>query len=122
MSVLFFFPHFFANSFCTSISSLIYFFENFIASSIFSSLSSLAPASIITVSLSFPTITRSSSLVSSSVNVGLTINLPSTRPTRTAPIGPAKGISDMESAQDAPFKASMSESFSASVESTIATT
>ena len=49
--------------------------------------------------------------------VGLAMNWPSTRPTRTAATGPAKGMSDTHSAAEAPLMQSMSGSFSPSAES-----
>ena len=49
--------------------------------------------------------------------VGLTTNLPSTRPTRTAPIGPSNGRSESMSDAEAPTIASTSGSFTPSAES-----
>ena len=46
--------------------------------------------------------------------VGLATNLPLTRPTRTAPIGPAKGMSETMSAAEAPLMVRISGSFSPS--------
>ena len=46
-----------------------------------------------------------------SEQVGFATNAPLTRPTRTAPIGPAKGMSDTASAADAPLIERMSGSF-----------
>ena len=48
--------------------------------------------------------------------VGLATNLPSTSPTRTAPIGPSNGIPDRQRATDAPFIARTSGSFCGSAE------
>ena len=54
--------------------------------------------------------------------VGLMTNFPSTRPTRTPAMGPLKGISETERAQDAPIIAAMSGGLSCSTERTVAMT
>jgi hypothetical protein len=82
----------------------------------------LAPASTIMIASRVPETTRSSSDSASWLNVGLTTNSPSIRPTRTAPIGPWNGISLIVSAADAAMVPRMSGSFSWSVDSTVITT
>ena len=66
-----------------------------------------------------PEIMRSISLSAIFSVVGLTMRSPSTRPTRNAAIGPAKGMSDSNSDADAPTMPRMSASFSPSEESTV---
>ena len=58
------------------------------------SVTSSAPPSTITIESSEPATTRSMSVYSSCWKVGLRIQLPSTRPTRTAAIGPFHGTVD----------------------------
>ena len=48
--------------------------------------------------------------------VGFTTNSPSTYAIRVAPMGPSKGMSEIESAADAPMTASTSRVFSRSTE------
>ena len=87
-----------------------------------SSVTSLAPASTITMPSLVPATTRSSLLCLRCGKVGLTMNWPSTRPTRTAATVFSTGISDSASAAPAPVSASTSESFSVSADSTNAIT
>jgi hypothetical protein len=54
--------------------------------------------------------------------VGLMISSPPMRPTRTAAMGPAKGISEISTAVEAPIMARVSGSFSLSMERTVAMT
>ncbi len=51
----------------------------------------------------------------------MTTSFPSMRPTRAPAIGPAKGISEIESAAEAPIMARIPVSFSLSAERTVAT-
>ncbi len=67
-----------------------------------------------------PATTRSRSPSSVCSGEGFTSSSPSSRPTRTAEIGPRKGIGESVSAPDAPTKAAMSGVFSPSAESTVA--
>ncbi len=94
---------------------------NRMASAITSSGRSLAPASTIMIASRVPDTMRSSSESASSVKVGLTTNSPSIRPTRTAPTGPANGISLIVRAADAATVPRTSGSFSWSVERTVTT-
>ena len=87
-----------------------------------SSGSSFAPASTIITASWEPAMVRFSSDFSRCSTVGLMMNCPSTRPTRTPAIGPAHGISETESAQDAPIIAAISGGLSCSTESTVAMT
>ena len=87
------------------------------ASRTMSSGSSRAPASIINTPARVPATTRSSLLSASSAYVGLITKRPSTYPTRVAPIGPSKGMSDIVSAAEAPLIAGMSRGFSMSADS-----
>ena len=94
----------------------------FIASNIISFGISSAPASIIVIF----------SLVAATVNVNLLFSLcsavgfiiisPSTYPTFTAAVGPPNGISEIESAQDAPIILQTSGELSCSTDKTVATT
>ena len=61
------------------------------------------------------------SLRSKSGRTGLTTSFPSMRPTRAPAIGPVKGISEIESAAEAPIMARIPVSFSLSAERTVAT-
>ncbi len=63
-------------------------------------------------------ITTSSVPTAACVYVGLTTSLPSTMVTRTAPMGPAKGMPERHSAAEVPTMASTSGSFSLSAEIT----
>ena len=67
-----------------------------------------------------PATTMSRSLSSSWAKVGLATNSPSRRPTRNAPIGSGKGMSDRLIATEAPMSASTSASFSWSEDMTVA--
>ena len=58
----------------------------------FSSSTSFAPASIMTTPSSVPTTVMLSGLDASWVTVGLMMNVPSTMPTFTAPIGVVNGM------------------------------
>ena len=62
------------------------------------------------------------SLVASWLVVGLITNRPSTRPMRTAAMGPFHGMSESTSAVEAPRRERTSGSFSLSCESTVAIT
>ena len=79
---------------------------------------SWAPPSTLTMESAVPQTMISRSESSSSARVGLATNSPLIRPTRTAPMGPAKGMSDMLRAAEAPIKPKTSASFSPSYEST----
>ena len=78
------------------------------ASSISASVISLAPASTIRIASSVPATIRSSSARECGSSAGLTTNLPSSLPIRTAPICVGNGMSDSASAAEAPFIARMS--------------
>ncbi len=82
------------------------------------SVSSSAPPSTITIESAEPDTTMSTSENSSCWNVGLRIQAPSTRPTRTAAMGPFHGTWDMVSAAEAAVTPSTSASFSWSADST----
>ena len=94
---------------------------NRMASAMTSSGRSLAPASTIMIASRVPETIRSSSESASSLYVGLTTNSPLMRPMRTAPTGPANGISLIVSAADAAMVPRTSGSFSWSVERTVMT-
>ena len=94
---------------------------NRMASAMTSSGRSLAPASTIMIASRVPETIRSSSDSSTWLKVGLTTNSPSIRPIRTAPTGPANGISLIDSAADAATVPRTSGSFSWSVERTVMT-
>ena len=81
----------------------------------------LAPASTIITASRVPATTRSRSLSSSWLVVGLVTNSPLMRPTRTAPMGPRNGMLLTASAAEAPLTARMSGSFSWSALSTVRT-
>ena len=68
-----------------------------------SSETSFAPASIMTIFCIVAATVSSSVLSSRCALVGLMTGLPSTMPTKTPPIGPFHGISEMERAMDAPI-------------------
>ena len=93
-----------------------------IASNITSSGTSFAPASIIAIFSSVPATVNVKSDTSLCASVGFITILPSTNPTFTAAVGPPNGISDIESAADAPIIAATSGELSCSTESTVATT
>ncbi len=76
------------------------------------SVSSSAPPSTITIESREPDTVRSTSENSSCWKVGLRIQAPSTRPTRTAAIGPFQGTLDIWSAAEAAVTPSTSASFS----------
>ena len=78
------------------------------ASSISASVISFAPASTIRIASSVPATIRSSSDSGMSASSGLTTNLPSSLPIRTAPTCVGNGMSDRASAAEAPFIARMS--------------
>ena len=69
-----------------------------------------------------PAITRSSSDSAMRLMGGLTTTLPSSRPMRTAPTGPAHGTSEITIAVDAPLIERIVGSFSWSTDSTVDTT
>ena len=94
---------------------------NRMASAMTSSGRSLAPASTIMIASRVPETIRSSSDSSTWLKVGLTTNSPSIRPIRTAPTGPANGISLIVRAADAATVPRTSGSFSWSVERTVMT-
>ena len=87
------------------------------AATITSSGTSSAPASTIRMASRVPAMRRSRSDLSISAKVGLAMNWPSTRPTRTAATGPFQGMSEIIMAADAALMARMSNGFSASAES-----
>ena len=94
----------------------------FIASSIMSFGISSAPASIIAIFSLVPATVKVSLLFFLCSSVGFRIIFPSTYPTLTAAVGPPKGISEIERAQEAPIIAHTSGELSWSTESTVATT
>ena len=84
------------------------------ASSICGSDTSLALASTMVMCSAVPATTRLRSLVSSCAGVGLSTGVPSTSPTRTAPVGPSHGSGLTWSAALAATMPRMSGSFSSS--------
>ena len=70
-----------------------------------SSLTWRAPASIIMIESRVPATIKSSVLSSICWIVGLSVSSPSTVPTRTQPMGPSNGASEIVSAADAAFTA-----------------
>ncbi len=80
------------------------------------------PPSTMVIPSRFPAMIRSMSLSSNSAVVGLQMRDPSTRPTRTPPTGPWKGISETVRAADAPIIPRTAGSFSWSAERTVAMT
>ena len=66
--------------------------------------------------------TRSRSVCSRCLAVGLAMSCPPTRPTRMPAMGPLKGMSETISAAEAPVMPWMSPSFSGSEEMTLAMT
>ena len=87
-----------------------------IASNIVSSGTSFAPASIITTFFCDPATVSSRVLSWRCLKSGLMMILPSTSPTWTPAIGPFHGISEIESAIEAPSIAATSGSQSGSTE------
>ena len=81
-----------------------------------------APPSTIMMPASVPATTRSSSLSFTWSKLGLTTSWPSTCATRTAPMGPAKGMSEIVTAAEAAFMAMMSGWLTRSVAMTMGTT
>jgi len=92
------------------------------ASVMSASLTPSQPPSTITTPVLEPATMMLMSQRSQSWSGGLIVNWPSMRPTRTAAIGPAKGMSEMWIAAEAPIMARVSASFSWSMESTVAIT
>ena len=93
-----------------------------IASSIVSFGISSAPASIIVIFSSVPATVNVNLLFSLCANVGFITIWSSTYPTATAAVGPPNGMSDIESAADAPIIAHTSGLLSGSTDNTVATT
>ncbi len=89
-------------------SSLMAFWPKARALSIVSSSTWFAPASTIIIASCLPATVRCNRLASSCSTVGLRIGLPSTCPTITLAIGPSKGISEIDSANEAPNMAAIS--------------
>ena len=83
---------------------------------------SSAPASIIVTFSIVPATVNVNLLFSLCSAVGFIIISPSTYPTFTAAVGPPNGISDIESATDAPIIAHTSGLLSCSTDNTVATT
>ena len=110
------------SSSCRATSALIAPCPNSMASAILSSVIRFAPASTIMIALTVPETTKSRSLSLSCSKVGLMTKAPFTMPTRTAPIGPRNGISEIVSAAEAASVPRMSGSFSWSALSTVITT
>ena len=81
----------------------------FIASNIISSGISFAPASIIAILSTVPATVNVKSVFSLCSNVGFITICPSTYPTFTAAVGPPNGMSDIDSAADAPIIAATSK-------------
>ncbi len=92
-----------------------------IASSTSSSDTSFDSPSTIRIASRLPATKMFRSLRSKSGRTGLTTSFPSMRPTRAPAIGPVKGISEIESAAEAPIMARIPVSFSLSAERTVAT-
>ena len=93
-----------------------------IASSIFSSGTSFAPASIIAILSCVPATVKVKSLWALCSTVGFIIISSFTKPTFTAAVGPPNGISEIESAADAPIIAATSGELSCSTDKTVHTT
>ena len=91
------------------------------APSISSSGSSFAPASTIITASVVPAMERSNRVWLNCDSSGLMTSWSLMYPTRTAPTGPAKGISDIHKAAEAPTMPRISESFSWSADSTVIT-
>ena len=98
------------------------FWATFKASSISASETSSEPPSTITIESAEPLTTRSMLENSSCWKVGLRIQLPSTRPTRTAASGPFQGTVERPSAVAAATTPRTSASFSWSADSTVTKT
>jgi hypothetical protein len=92
------------------------------ASSISASDTSRAPPSTITIESALPLTVTSTVENSSCWKVGLRIQLPSTRPTRTAASGPFHGTGETLSATEAATTPRTSASFSWSADSTVTKT
>ena len=90
-----------------------------IPSYISSSETSFAPASIITTFSAVPATVSSRRLFSLWAAVGLMMYSPSTSPTKTPAIGPFHGISEIDSAIDAPSIAEISGEQSLSTDMTV---
>ena len=86
---------------------------------IVSSSTSRAPASSMTTPSRVPDTTRSRSPLAFSSIVGLSVNSPSSSPTRTAPTGPSNGMPEIISAADAAMVPITSVSAVPSCESTV---
>ena len=95
---------------------------NNIAFNIVSSDTSWAPASTIIIASFVPDTTKCISLFSLCSALGFTTNSPSTKPIQTDPVGPLKGMSDIDNATDEPIIATISGVQSWSTERTVATT
>ena len=91
------------------------------ATSVSSETCSDSPSTIMMASL-VPATTMSRALLARSDSVGLMTISPSTKPTRTAPIGPSHGICERVSAAEAPLIERMSGSFSWSADITVVMT
>ena len=78
------------------------------------------PPSTMMMLSAVPATTMSISLSSSWLTVGSTTSWPFTRPTRTAPIGSGNGMSERQTAAEAPIRARTSPSFSWSEDMTVA--
>ncbi len=102
--------------------SLIPFCATFNASTTSASEISSEPPSTIRIESAEPLTTRSSVENSSCWKVGLRIQFPSTRPTRTAASGPFHGTVERVSAAEAATTPRMSASFSWSADSTVTKT
>ena len=98
------------------------FWATFSASMISASEISSDPPSTMTIESADPLTTRSTLENSSCWKVGLRIQFPSTRPTRTAASGPFQGTGERPSAVDAATTPSTSASFSWSADSTVTKT
>ena len=107
---------------CSPISSLIPFCATLSASRISASDTSSEPPSTMTIESAVPLTTRSMVENSSCWKVGLRIQLPSTRPTRTPASGPFHGTGERLSAVEAATTPRMSASFSWSADSTVTKT
>jgi hypothetical protein len=114
-------PHLAASAFCISVIAGRTLIAASIAPRKTSSPTSFIPPSSITTWSPTATTTRSTSDSVLSLKVGLTMYSSPFLPILTAPRGPPKGAPARASAADAPIKASTSESFCWSEESTVAT-
>ena len=93
-----------------------------IASNITSFDTSFAPASIIAIFCSVPATVSVKSDTFLCSSVGFITISPFTSPTFTAAVGPPNGMSDIDSAADAPIIAATSGELSCSTDNTVATT